>query len=193
MTRELKLLLSIATVSAGATVALAIPSKEKIEKNKLNKEIAKVEAKIRDKKNPLSENKINKLNKEIIKAKEMLKKSRDASLISSTKDNFIKATSAIINSIEPPINKPSNPINNIDISKLEKTSAQITGLLFDDLYTNDIKEATYRYKKHGDAHATASSKTTTELFDLLTKQIDKESIEKAEKADLEKQQEWVNA
>ncbi|ENY69201.1 Hypothetical protein, predicted membrane nuclease [Metamycoplasma auris 15026] len=228
MTKELKLLLSIATVSVGTTVALAIPSKDRIEKNKLEKEIKKIEDRIKDKKHPLSEGKINKLKKEITKAKEVLKKSKDISLIISTKDNFIKTTSAIINSNEIIPWMHINPINKNEISKLEKKSAEITGILFDNPYNKEIEKAKrdkeilpkiyndsasgldidihwtkeelerYVYKflwylKKTKLDAIKSAKLTGELFNILTKQIDKKNIEKAEAADLEKQQKWVDA
>ncbi|CBH40885.1 MAG6090-like repeat-containing lipoprotein [Mycoplasmopsis agalactiae] len=95
-------------------------------------------------------------------------------------------------------------LNKVTLDKIE--SANITGKIFDDTYTDAIKEIERKAKAEEDReaakaeaeimsidHKVAASDITGELFALLTKEIDKASIEKAEKANLDKQQEWVDA
>ncbi|ENY68647.1 Hypothetical protein, predicted transmembrane protein [Metamycoplasma auris 15026] len=93
---------------------------------------------------------------------------------------------------------PNQPVNNKHIKKLEKTSAEITGKLFDDTYTDLTKEALERKDKSdktkkAEKHKNDSARITGELFDILTKNIDKKSIEKAERADLKEKDKIVAA
>ncbi|TKA59523.1 hypothetical protein MBOVa_0950 [Mycoplasmopsis bovis 8790] len=95
----------------------------------------------------------------------------------------------------------------LNLDKLnELKAANIIAKIFDDTFTDAIKEIERKAKadeaKEKDKvdkeielidHKVSASELTKELFALLTKDIDKASIEKAEKANLDKQQEWVDA
>ncbi|MCE6115453.1 ANTH domain-containing protein [Mycoplasmopsis agalactiae] len=95
----------------------------------------------------------------------------------------------------------------LNLAKLnELKAANLIAKIFDDTYTDEIKEIERKARAveareavKVDAkirlteHLISASDITGELFALLTKEIDKASIEKAEKANLDKQQEWVDA
>ncbi|WP_331696940.1 MAG6090-like repeat-containing lipoprotein [Mycoplasmopsis agalactiae] len=67
--------------------------------------------------------------------------------------------------IERAINKVLRENLDLNLSKLnEFKAANDVAKIFDDTYTDLIKEALARYKKHGDKHAFESAKMVAELF-----------------------------
>ncbi|WP_331706643.1 MAG6090-like repeat-containing lipoprotein [Mycoplasmopsis agalactiae] len=67
--------------------------------------------------------------------------------------------------IERAINKALRENLDLNLSKLnEFKAANDVAKIFDDTYTDLIKEALARYKKHGDKHAFESAKMVAELF-----------------------------
>ncbi|ENY69109.1 Hypothetical protein, predicted lipoprotein [Metamycoplasma auris 15026] len=156
MKKSLALLLSATAVATVTTPFLAISCKDKTPKEKkdFKAEIAKLEKQIKDDKN-LNQEAKKKLEKILTDAKKDLEKLKSA-------DEFSKALKDLKKKIEEVKNKPATTrelTKEEEIAKLERTSAKITG----------------------------------DLFDILTHQIDKESIKKAEEADLKKQDEWAKA
>ncbi|WP_331696809.1 hypothetical protein V3320_03250 [Mycoplasmopsis agalactiae] len=125
----------------------------------------------------------------------------------ATKLVIIKEDDFDAKHINMAVNKILEDNLKLNLAKLnELKAANVIAKIFDDTYTDAIKEIERKARAveareavKVDAeiwlteHLISASDITGELFALLTKEINKASIEKAKKADLDKQQEWVDA